>query len=224
VTAPRAQIKVCPACGRATKGPFPEEVTHAVPYGPRVHTWASYFTTQPHRPVERTTVRCADLGQHRGSEAPVWQAAEHWDRGIAPSTAAVQGLWRPAEGLPVDESGLRVTGKWHRLHVAGTERRTSYEVHAQRGHEAMDDAGMLGACRGTAVHDHWQPYWKYDACDQALCHAPYLRALRFIDQQYQQTWAHDMAALLLEITAAGEATPELTRSLAPPALEAVAQR
>jgi hypothetical protein len=33
-----------------------------------------------------------------------------------------------------------------------------------------------------------------------------------------------MAALLLEITAAGEATPELTRSLAPPALEAVAQR
>ena len=52
VTAHRAQIKVCPACGSANKGPFPEAVTQAVQYGPTVNTWAAYFTNQHHIPVE----------------------------------------------------------------------------------------------------------------------------------------------------------------------------
>jgi transposase len=224
VTAHRAQIKVCPACGRAHKGPFPAAVTQAVQYGPTVNTWASYLTNQHHIPVERTTEICADWVQHRGSAATVLKASEQLDRCIEPSTAAVKGLWRHAEVLHVDESGLRVTGKLHWLHVACTESLTSYEGHAKRGQEAREDAGILGAFRGTAVHDHWKPYLQYEKCDHALCNAHHLRELRFIDQQYQQTWANDMAGLLLEIKAAVEATPELAMRLSPPELEAFAQR
>ena len=50
------------------------------------------------------------------------------------------------------------------------------QVHAKRGHEAREDAGLLGACTGTVVHDHWKPYFTYDACPHALCHAHHLRA------------------------------------------------
>jgi transposase len=224
VTAHRAQLKVCPACGRTNKGPFPEAVTQAVQYGPTVNTWAAYFTNQHHIPVERTTKIFADLVQHRVSEATVLKASESLDRCIGPSTEAVKEMLRKAEVLHVDESGLRVTGKLHWLHVACTERLTSYEVHAKRGQEAMDDAGILGAFRGTAVHDHWKPYLKYNECNHALCHAHHLRELRFIDQQYQQPWANDMAELLLEIKAAVEATPELAMRLSPPELEAFAKR
>jgi hypothetical protein len=91
VTAHRAQSKICPACGRMNKGAFPQAVTHAVPYGPTVHTWAASFPNQHPMPVERTTEICADWGQHRGSEAPVLQASEHLDQCMEPSTEAVQG-------------------------------------------------------------------------------------------------------------------------------------
>jgi transposase len=224
VTAHRAEIKVCPACGRASKGPFPETVPQAVQYGPAVNTWASYFTNQHHVPVERTTEIFEDLVQHRVSEGTVLKASGQLARCIEPSTEAVQGMLCDAEVLHVDESGLRVMGKLHWLHVASTDSLTSYEVHAKRGHEAMDDAGILGECKGTAVHDHWKPYFKYDACDHALCKAHHLRELRFIDKQYQQFWAKDMAELLLEIKAAVEATPALAMSLSPPELEAFAKR
>jgi transposase len=224
VTAHRAQIKVCPACGRVNKGAFPQAVTQAVQYGPTVNTWASYFTNQHHMPVERTPEICADLIQHRVREATVLKASEQLDKCIEPSTEAVKGMLREAEVLHVDESGLRVTGKLYWLHVACTERLTSYEVHAKRGQEAMDDAGILGAFRGTAVHDHWKPYLKYNECDHALCNAHHLRERRFINQQYPQIWANDMAELLLEIKAAVEATPEPAMSLAPPELEAFAKR
>ena len=224
VTAHRAEIKVCPACGKLSKGTFPDTVTQAVHYGPTVHTWASYFTHDHHIPVERTTEIFADLVQHRMSEATVLKASEHLDTCIAPSTEAVKGLWRDAEVLHVDESGLRVRGTLHGLHGACTERLTSYEVHAKRGHEAMEAAGMLGPFRGTAVHDHWKPYLTYDECAHALCNAHHLRALRFIDTQYHQAWANDMAALLVEIKAAVAATPAPALCLSPPELRAFATR
>jgi transposase len=136
----------------------------------------------------------------------------------------VKDLLRDAEVLHVDESGLRVRGTLHWLHVACTARLTSYEVHAKRGHEAMAEAGMLGPFRGTVVHDHWKPYFTYDQCDHALCKAHHLRELRFIATQYHQAWANDMAALLVEIKAAVEATPAPAMRLSPPELLAFETR
>ena len=174
--------------------------------------------------MERTTEVFADLVQHHLSEATVLKASEHLDTCIAPSTEAVKGLLRDAEVLHVDESGLRGRGTLHWLQVASTERLTSYEVHAKRGPEAREAAGILGPFRGTVVHDHWKPYFTYDEGAHALCNAHHLRALRFIATQYHQAWANDMAALLVEIKAAVAATPAPAMCLALPELLALETR
>src|SRR6266852_939604 len=97
VTAHRAEIKVCPACGHPSIGPFPDTVTHTVQYGPTVATWASYFTNYHHIPVERTTEIFDDLVQHRVSEATVLKASEELSALIEPSTEAVKELLRDSE-------------------------------------------------------------------------------------------------------------------------------
>ena len=224
VTGYRAEVKRCPHCGGKTTGAFPAGVTQAVQYGPTVKAWAAYFPNQHHIPVERTAQILADLVHQPVSEATVLQASEDLSQCIEPSTEAVKKMLRDSEVLHVDESGLRVKGKLHWLHVASTDHLTHYTVHTKRGQEAMKAAGILGEFHGTAVHDHWKPYFTYAACRHALCNAHHLRALHFIDQQYAQAWANDMAELLLEIKAAVEETLVQAASLPPEWLEAFERR
>jgi transposase len=120
------------------------------------------------------------------SEATVLQASEDLAQCIEPSTEAVQAMLRDSEVLHVDESGLRVEGKLHWLHVASTDTLTHYAVHTKRGHAGMEAAGILGTFTGTAVHDHWTPYFTYTECRHALCNAHHRRELQFIANQFEQ--------------------------------------
>ncbi len=199
VTAHRGEIKICPECGMENKGEFPEGVTQGTQYGPGVKTWAAYFGCQHHIPVERTAQIIEDLTGQRVSEATVLKASEELSECVEPSVEAVKEMLRNAEVLNADESGMRVKGKLHWLHVASTDKLTHYEIHAKRGKEAMDEAGVLGEFNGTVVHDHWKPYFKYEGFSHALCNAHHLRELQFIEKQYGQAWADDMAGLLLDI-------------------------
>ena len=102
--------------------------------------------------------------------------------------------------LPVvhlDESGLRVAGRLHWLHVACTAHLTFYGVHANRGTQAMDALGVLPHCHAWLVHDHWKPYYKYDAL-HALCNQHLLRELKFLAEEHHAAWAADTSRFLLD--------------------------
>jgi transposase len=225
VTAHRAEIKICAGCSAENRGVFPKDVTSSVQYGTGVKTWATYFQTQHFVPVERTAQIFEDLLNHRVAEGTLIKAGQELSVCVEPATLVVKEHLRQAAVLHADESGLRVNGKLHWLHVASTDRFTDYTVHAQRGKAAMDEAGVLPEFNGRAMHDHWKSYFGYEDCTHALCNAHHLRELQFIEKQYGQRWARTMADLLLEMKKAVEVAQENgTAALPAESLAALEQR
>jgi hypothetical protein len=98
------------------------------------------------------------------------------------------------------------------VHSASTDTLTRYTVHAKRGCEAIDDAGVLPDFTGVAVHDGWAPYRNYGDADHALCDVHHLRELQAAAEA-GHSWPLAMSCLLLD-----------TKDLVAQALGAGAQR
>lgn len=199
VTEHRAEIKTCPRCGAVTRGTFPADVTQPVQYGSRLQAQAVYFNTYHFIPLERTTEIFRDLYQHPLSEAAIVQATTEMAQQVAPAVAAVKQLVTTAAVVNFDESGLRVMGRLHWVHVASTDWLTYLAVHPKRGTIAMNAIGILPVFHGTAVHDALPAYFQYSDAQHGLCNSHLLRELQFMTERYPQPWAADLTTLLLEI-------------------------
>ena len=123
---------------------------------------------------------------------------------LAPVETALKGALQQVPVLHSDETGVRRTGRLAWAHVASTPRLTHYAIHAKRGSEATNEIGILPDYGGVSVHDGWKLYQAQTTCRHALCNVHHLRELTFVEEQYQQPWAKDLKALLLEMRTATE--------------------
>jgi transposase len=97
-----------------------------------------------------------------------------------------------------DESGMRVGGALHWLHVLCTASLTFYAVHAKRGRDALAAIGWLANFHDILVHDHWAAY-ATDTGQHAFCNAHHPRELIGIAETYPGLpWPRALIALLCE--------------------------
>jgi transposase len=108
---------------------------------------------------------------------------------------------RRSHVIHADETGLRVEGRLHYVHVASSARLTHYGSDTRRGKAAMDEVGILAQYCGTCVHDGWLSYTFYPKCKHALCGAHILRELLYFEELSAETkaWAAPLKELLLEM-------------------------
>jgi transposase len=212
VTEHQSVVKVCPHCGRENMAGFPSEVSHPAQYGPSVKAHAVYLSNYHYLSLERTAQFFEDVFGHHVSEGVIVTANVVGSEQVRPSNEAVKQRLIESDVVDFDESGLRVAGKGQWLHVSSTAELTYYGIHEKRGQAGMDAIGILPEFHGTAVHDHWKPYFTYTECDHSLCNAHHLRELEFVSKQYGQPWAEEMSELLKDIWKDVKATQSSSHS------------
>ena len=192
-------MKLCPECLQLNRAKFPEHITQPVQYGPRVQAYSTYFNQQQFIAFGRLQDVFADCFSLPISQGTFVAFNKRCAEKIDSSIEEIKLNIIASEVVNFDESGMRVNGKLHWLHVACTEELTYYEIHEKRGEEAMDAIGILPNFTGTATHDHWAPYMNYTECDHSFCGAHYLRELEFVKERYDQEWANKLIILLTDI-------------------------
>ena len=168
----------CGGCGARTRGKAPAGVTAPVQYGPRAAALGTYLWHGQFLSRDRA---CAAMAEMFGC-APSPGALATMSRKIAGLIApALQVIARTLAGSQVahfDETGFRVAGRLAWVHSASSGKYVLVTVHARRGTEGMDAAGVLPAFTGIACHDAWAPYDSYaGVAGHALCCAHLLREL-----------------------------------------------
>jgi transposase len=198
VTEHRAEVKICPDCGRKHKGAFPDDVKIQAQYGERIKAVAGYMMNYQLVPFARTAELFSDLFCVPISEGTLGNIKRNFSLAVSPSVNVVKRLIGNARVAGFDESGAYVDGIRHWLHVACTQFATYYAIHPKRGSEAMNEIGILPDFTGTAVHDHYSSYYTFK-CEHAECGAHILRELIFLEEERDSKWAGQVKNLFLGI-------------------------
>jgi transposase len=152
VTEHRAHVCCCDRCGKRTQAAFLEGVAAPVQYGPRICATVVYLLHGHFVPEDRLAELMHDLfgvGVVPATIARMSRSCADRLRGFVDKLR--QEVCR-AKVKHLDETGFRLGGKTHWLHIASTALLTFYRVCAERG-------SMLAGVVGVIVHDHWKPYY-----------------------------------------------------------------
>ena len=214
VTEHRAEHKRCPHCGCSHRAAFPAEASHPVQYGTNLKAFLAYSCIYQLLSYDRICEMVSDLFGRSLSRATVVAAVGECSRNLTDVNERIRELLHGARILHVDETGMRVAGTRHWLHVASTDLLTCYGHHRKRGSQATDAMGILPGFQGTMVHDFWTPYFGYSS-DHAICNAHLLRELQGISENFGHRWSEALRALLIEMKIAVDTARQSGHALLP---------
>jgi len=196
------------SCGCETKAVAPGGAAAPVQYGPRIMSTGLYLWHGQFLSRDRACRALSELFGCAPAPGALAAAARKASGLLAPAVAAIAARIRAAGVAHFDETGFRVAGRLAWVHSASAGDFALFTVHAKRGKEGMDAAGVLPAFAGIAVHDAWAPYDCYDAvAGHALCGAHVLRELVAVTEtgtDLDVTWARQAIDALNALNQAAE--------------------
>jgi transposase len=204
VTEHQIEQVCCPACGALSRGACPPQVSAPVQYGPRVRAIAVYLNQYQLVPEERTGEALGDLFDCPLSDGTLVRWVAQAAVTLAPTVAHIADLVAAGPHQHADETGVRISGRLHWLHVNSTRWLTHLAWHPKRGKAATQAIGIWPRFHGWATHDRWASYDAYRTCTHSWCGAHLVRELTFLAEQQGQCWAGELRDLLLAMHAAAE--------------------
>ena len=192
----QAEVKICPHCAKKTVGSFPEGVNSTVQYGKTLLSLGVGLHLLDGVPYQRCVRFLQQAFGIRISPATLERAEKTLQPALAEQNARDLANLRAEAVTCHDETGIRVGQKTLWVHSMSSEKATHLYVSEKRGAEGMQR--HLAGYTGTAVHDGWQSYWKFEDALHALCNAHHLRELKFCDEFRGQIWAGEMRVFLRE--------------------------
>lgn len=213
VTEHQAEVKMCPNCQQTTTAKFPSEVSQPTQYGKKIKSQMVYFHEYQLLPLKRTQETFKDLYGQSVAEGTIVTACKEAALKVKPANEAIKKHLTYNELVECfDETGLRIKGALHWLHVACTRLLTYYEAHKKRGRKAMDAIGILPNFTGRAIHDGLKAYFQYPQLQHGLCNAHHSRELDFLEERYPQKWGTELSDLIMEIKAAVDSAKEKSKT------------
>jgi transposase len=192
VTEHQVEVFQCGQCGEKIQGSFPEGVNAPQQYGMRIKAIASYLSNQHFIPEQRLSELLSDLFDCSMSEKTIANINKSVAKLAVPVVTGIKDKIETAPVKHLDETGMRIKGKNHWLHVVSTEEETWYRVSQKR-----KNIEELGGLKGVVIHDHYSPYYQLEGVEHGLCNAHHLRELKALIEIEKESWAKAMNQLLL---------------------------
>ena len=204
VTEHRTECKACPGCGKVHQGVFPEDVSAPVQYGHKVKALVSLLSVGHNMPTGAIKSLFTDLFGYALNESTIQSANACYYERLALEEAIIRDQLGKQALIHVDETGGRVAGQLHWLHVACSSLFTYFFGHNKRGGQALQDPkSVLPGYDGWVVHDCWLSYFTGGQYKHALCGAHLLRELTALIERGSH-WAIQMHTLLMSTYLATE--------------------
>ncbi len=209
VTEHQIELKTCPCCNTQWQaGGCPEEIKHEFQYGPRIKAVSVYLSAYQFIPALRTKQMMKVFGVEL-STGTLDNFRKSASRNLKSFMEELRlSIIKSAAGF-FDETGIKVRGIGHWVHVAATALFSLFALHPKRGREAHDSMGILAFFKGLLHRDDYHSYHDYFDAIHALCCAHFLRDLIYaIERDGQHDWADPLIKLLVKIKEQAERSPD----------------
>ncbi len=190
VTEHRAHRCLCAACGAVTTAAFPHGVSAPVQYGPRITAWVTYLLHAQFIPEKRVAEVMSDLSAVRISTATIAAMGRRTARRFESFLDHVAEIIRTQAPVKhLDETGIRINGQTHWLHVLCTPLLTILRIATGRKH--IDET-----LNGIVIHDDLATYFTLEGVRHGACNAHRSRELQALIEIEKEDWATAMHRLL----------------------------